>query len=278
MTAVLMAAGSSGSLHAQAQKPGAKSVDELWFEAQEKATTIRDGHRREDVTVYERFLAAHKDYVPAMMAIAHYYFGAAEAITDRSAASVATRTRYLEAAAVQYRRLTEVAESIDAGTAMVGLGRALDASHLNRPAEVAAAARAAIKKYPDNPAVVTELLKVQLPTAEAVLDPARLRAARAAMPPTPQAQYALAFHLRGLERGDETTRLPRETSRRLLAEAVAALDTALKMRPNDYEVMMFKALVLTAQADRVEQDPARIKALRAEADRLRAQATKLMKR
>lgn len=230
--------------HAQTQKPGTKTVDD----------------------------------VPALMALAQQHTSAAEAITDGSAASVAARRKHLEIAATNYRRAVEVGESMEAVTALVGLIRVLDASHLNRPADVTPVARAAIKKYPDNAGLVLGLLQAVLPTPEAALDAARIRAAREALPATPQAQHALAFHLLDLERRVGKGTLTRDSSRQLLGDAVAAVDAVLKARPNDYEAMMLKVMVLTAQVERVEQDPARIKALKAEADRLSALAAKLMKR
>ena len=256
-----------------------KTVDDLWLDAQRSAATTSGGRTREDVTVYERFLAAHKDYVPAMLAIARHYQNAADEITDRSTKSVTTRTRYLETAAAQYRRAVEVAtEPVDAVMALVGLIRVLDASNLNRTADAAAVARAAVRKHPDNAGVVFGMLQTMLPTPESALDPATFRAVRELVPPTPEAHYALAVHLGGLERRAGKGALPRESSRKLLTDAVSAIDAVLKARPNDYEALMYKASVLRDQAERVEQDPARKKALAAEAGRLTALAAKIQKR
>jgi hypothetical protein len=47
------------------------------------------------------------------------------------------------------------------------------------------------------------------------------------------------------------------------------------MRPNYIEAIVYKSLALRLQAQRVEQDPARIKTLQAEADRLAEQAKQL---
>jgi len=274
VTAVLLC-----SSAANQQKPIVKTVDDLWFDAQRTATTTSGGKNREDVTVYERFLAAHKDYVPAMFAIARYYQSAADEITDRSPKSLATRTRHLETAAAHYRRAAEVApEPIDAVMALVGLIRVLDASNLNRVADAAPVARAAVRKYPGNAGVVSGMLQTMLPTPEAALDPATFRTVHELVPSTPGAQYALAAHLFNLERHVGKGALPRESARKLITESVSAIDAALRIRPNDYEALMYKAMVLEAQADRVEQDPARKKAIAAEAARLTALAAKIQKR
>ena len=63
--------------------------------------------------------------------------------------------------------------------------------------------------------------------------------------------------------------------RELLGEATGSLDAALKMRPDYMEAIVYKSLVLRLQAERVEQDAARIKSLQAEANRLAEQAKKL---
>ena len=274
VTAILLC-----SSAANQQKPVVKTVDDLWFDAQGTAITTTGGTKREDVTVYERFLAAHKDYVPAMVAIARYYQSAADEITDRSPKSLATRTRHLETAAAHYRRAAEVApEPIDAVMALVGLIRVLDAPNLNRMADAAPVARAAVKKYPDNAGVVSRMLQTMLPTPEAALDPATFRTVHELVPSTPGAQYALAAHLFNLERHVGKGALPRESSRKLMAEAVSAIDAALRIRPDDYEALMYKAMILEAQAERVEQDPARKKAIAAEAARLIALAGKIRKR
>ena len=274
VTAILLC-----SSAANQQKPVVKTVDDLWFDAQGTAITTTGGTKREDVTVYERFLAAHKDYVPAMFAIARYNQNAADEITDRSAKSVATRTRHLDTAAAHYRRAAEVApEPIDAVMALVGLIRVLDAPNLNRMADAAPVARAAVKKYPDNAGVVSGMLQTMLPTPEAALDPATFRTVHELVPSTPGAQYALAAHLFNLERHVGKGALPRESSRKLMAEAVSAIDAALRIRPDDYEALMYKAMILEAQAERIEQDPARKKAIAAEAARLIALAGKIRKR
>jgi hypothetical protein len=52
----------------------------------------------------------------------------------------------------------------------------------------------------------------------------------------------------------------------------------LKLKPDYFEALVYKSLLLRLQAARVEQDPARAKALVAEADRLRQRAEALRKK
>ena len=73
----------------------------------------------------------------------------------------------------------------------------------------------------------------------------------------------------------KTPQIPRETARIVLTLADAALDQALKARPDYREALVYKSLVLRAQAERVEQDLQKSIALMAEADRLRDRAAAL---
>ena len=111
-----------------------------------------------------------------------------------------------------------------------------------------------------------------MPVPAAVTDMA-LRDLRAATPADPQAKHVVGTYLWDMVSRNKT--LPREVSAKLLAEAVVALDGALKVKPDYMEALVYKSLVLRLQAERVEQDPARAKALIAEADRLAALAKKL---
>jgi tetratricopeptide (TPR) repeat protein len=258
--------------------PIAKTIDDEWSDAQAKAMTMAaDGTMKEDGSVYERFLKAHPDYAPGLVALARFEERQAEAITDRSAKSVAARTRLLEQASAHYRRATETAaQTSDAVSAMDGLISTLETGKLNRPADAEALGRAALKKYPHQPILTLRLLRTLLPSATVAATGDALRGAREIVPATPESRHAYGVYL--WELAYRTKDLPRDATRTILSEAVTALDAALKQKPEFIEALVYKAIVLNLQADRVEQDPARIKALRAEADRLREQAKKLQAR
>jgi len=96
---------------------------------------------------------------------------------------------------------------------------------------------------------------------------------REAAPATAEAQYAVGTYLWNIVYKNKD--LPKPVAANVLDGAVASLDAALKLRPNYMEATLYKSLVLRLQAQRVEQDPARVKALQAEADRLAEQAKKL---
>ena len=100
-------------------------------------------------------------------------------------------------------------------------------------------------------------------------------------PPPPQDAFAEGRLRAGVDLWDKVYRdakLPAAEGRKLAAEALVALDEALKAKPDYMEAVVYKSLVLRLQAEKFEADPAKRKALIAEADRLRAQAIELQKR
>ena len=257
----------------------ARTVEDDWRDAQAKAIVeLSDGRRKEDAAVYEKFIAAHPEYAPARLALGRSLQQQADEITDRTPKSVATRTRLLELAASHYRRVVDGAtDPIDAVFALDALIDTLDTRNLNRPAEAEALARQAVAKYPDHPMLVMRLLKLLLPTARAATTGNALQNARALVPAKAESRHVYAMILWELVyRSPES--LSRDTTKLLLAEAITALDSALKLKPDFVEALMYKSVVLKMQAERVEQDPARIKTLIAEAERLAEQAKRLMNR
>jgi len=70
-------------------------------------------------------------------------------------------------------------------------------------------------------------------------------------------------------------KMPRETARRLLSEGLATLEEALRRHPDLIDALVYKSLILKMQGERLEQDPARAKALADEAARLIDRAKEL---
>lgn len=257
--------------------PIARTIEDDWRDVQGKAVAfVGDGSVKVDPAPYEAFLKAHPDYPPALIALAQAYEQQAQAITDRSAKSATARTRLLEQASARYRRATEIATAPNDGMfALDGLIGILAADKLNRPAEAETLALAAIKKYPE-PMITMRLLQTLIPNAAAAASAEALKRTRALVPATPESRQVYGMYL--WELAYRTKDLPRESTRLLLAEAVTSLDAALKQKPAFIEALTYKSIVLMLQADRVEQDPARIKALRAESARLQEQVKKLQAR
>ncbi len=257
--------------------PIAKTVDDEWREIQgDEFAPPGAGPPKDNSAAYEKFVAAHPDFAPARLALARHHLRVATDIKDRSAKAVETRTRHLELAATHFKQASDVAkEAIDLAMAVDGLITVLGAENLNRAAEAEALARASVKKYPDQPMFVASLLNILLPGTMGAVSDAALTRAREAVPATPEARQMFGMHL--WSHAYRNKDLPRDNVRKLLAEAVTNFDAILKQKPDHAEAMMYKGVVLKLQAERVEQDPARIKALLAEAERLQEQAKKLIK-
>jgi tetratricopeptide (TPR) repeat protein len=96
-----------------------------------------------------------------------------------------------------------------------------------------------------------------------------LRAARKAIPVSYDSRYLGALLLEELVRKNAT--IGPTDGTRALTEAVALLDEALSLKPNDYAALTYKSLAIRGQA-RFASDPAAAERLTAEADRLREAA------
>jgi hypothetical protein len=150
----------------------------------------------------------------------------------------------------------------------------LGPEYLNRPAEAEALARSAIAKHP-HPAIVMRVARTLVPNAAGATE-ARVREVRSLIPATPDALHVFGMYLWSLA-NDKRAPVTPDVVRRLLGEALPALDAALKLKPDHLEALLYKSVVLRQQAG-LESNAARAKALIAEADRLQAQAEKLRKR
>jgi tetratricopeptide (TPR) repeat protein len=250
----------------------AKTVEDEW---REQHGLVFPGSKPDpqEGTAVEKFVAAHPDFLPARMWLGTHYQDLGDGITDAAASSAAARTQHFKDADAQFARaLTLAHDSSEAGAALSARIGLLGTDRLNRPAEAETLARSAIARYPDQPSLVIALAGVLLPRGTVPTD-AAVRRLREAAPATPEAQHAVGTCL--WEIVYRNKELPRPVAAKVLTEATSSLDAALKMRPDYMEAMVYKSIVLRLRAERVEQDPARIKALLAEADRLKEQAVKL---
>jgi tetratricopeptide (TPR) repeat protein len=252
--------------------PVPKTVDDEWLELQ-GATFVGANPTSPAGPALEKFVAAHPDFSPARMSLGLYYQSLGDAITDRAAKSVGARTQHFQAADAQLVRAVALARGpSDAAAALRARIGLLGPDRLDRPADAETLARSAIAQYPDQPMLLISLAGVLVPPGTVPTD-AAVRRLREAAPATPDSQHAVGTYL--WEIVSKNKDLPRPVAARLLSEATSSFDAALKMRPAFMEAIVYKSLVLRLQAERVEQDATRSKALQAEADRLAEQARKL---
>ncbi len=253
--------------------PAVRSLDEEWRDAQAEALSGGPG-APEDGRVYEAFVAKHPDFAPARAALGRWMVSQAKESTGRDAKAMAARTRLLESAVTHLRRVDDTApEDTDRTAALADLIMALGPSGLNRSAEAVSVAKAGLARSPDDTLLEMRLLETLLPSPSAATD-AALREARGATPQSADMQQMLGMYLWNLA-SDKKEPVSPDLARRLLAEAVVALDTALTLNADHAYAMTCKSLVLRQQAG-FETDAARARVLLAEADRLRLRATQLM--
>src|SRR4029077_8871245 len=105
-----------------------------------------------------KFVAAHPDFSPARLSLGQYYQGLGDAITDRTAASVASRTQHFQAADAQFQRAVALAhDPPDAALALSARIGVLGPDRLGRSADAETLARSAIAQYPDQPMLLISL-------------------------------------------------------------------------------------------------------------------------
>jgi tetratricopeptide (TPR) repeat protein len=269
---------SSRDVRVENQRAAAASPSEC-ADVQSTPTSFEpDPRPLADVAVlYEKVLAKHPDCVQAHLALARTQRGLADQIKDRDANSSASRVGHLEAAATHLQRALDLSPEEEAlRSALFALIDVLGPGNLNRPIQAEAPARAAIKRNPADPTFHCLLLRILLATGRSQETDTVLRTARALTPATAEQRYQMGAGLWDIVSHDP--KLARTDAQKLLAEAVAVLDEALTLKPDYREALVFKKLVLDLQATRVEQDATRIKALRAEIERLDKVVKELMAR
>ena len=116
---------------------------------------------------------------------------------------------------------------------------------------------------------VASLTQLQATVATAV------KAARSAIGAAAEQRHMAATYLFDMVNTNKT--IGAADARMLLGEARLLLDDALKKNPAYWEAVVYKSLVVRSQA-RYETDPAVVKTLTAEADRLLAQAEAMRKK
>lgn len=262
----------------RAEMTPAERLEDEWREIDGQARELSStGKSQEALALLEKFLASHSNHGGAHTSLGRTYDDMAREIKGRDPASSKTRAKHLEQAVSHYQRAASLAtDSFQAVLAVGGLVDALGPDGLNRPADADAAIRSAVKKFPAEPMFHYQLVRTAALSGKPEALDGLLRGARDAIPPTAAMRQAMAAHLMNIVR--DNPKLPVENARKIIGEAVARLDEALTLEPEQVEARLYKSMALTLQAERVEKDAARVKSLLAEAEKLRAQADAIQKR
>jgi hypothetical protein len=241
----------------------------------------------EAIDVLEKFLARYPNVADAHveLAMAHLYLGSP--LLNKTT-SPAERTRRLERAATGFRRALDLMTDPDRRVRLSeDLAYVYDKDMLNRPAEAVAVARAIVAEHPtlvEAYILLASVLKGD-PTALAV-EVGRWRGAADVLRKAPDrtGRAGLGLHELGaflIQIVRESPDLPPAEARRLLEEVREIFDGLIKTGQEVDEVhaaLLGKSMALELQAERVEKDSARVKALLAESEDLAAQADAVRRR
>ena len=266
-----------------------RGVPKEWAEVQERTNDLRaNGRIAEAIEVFQQFLKTYPNFGPAYTSLGMAYWMLSpppppppppppgSPTNPRTAPQEAARPKAtpeqlknFELARAAFQRSVDLApRSDELPEAYLLLVQMHAADALNRPAEREALLQTAIDKYPTDPAGHFALIREKLSAGNVAAVDTLMKNARAAIPPTYRGRLGLARAIYTLVLTPDV-RAP--DARRLLADAVAAIDEALKLQPKSPDALWQKSVILNLQAER-ETDPQRARALRAEAERLSAQA------
>lgn len=235
------------------------------------------GKRQEGLALLEKFLAANPKFARAHEGVADAYYLFANELKSQGAGAAAERRKYLETARTHYQHAVDLAGDVkEAPFALMSLFMIAGPEELNRPAaERESMARAAITRYPGDQLPHLQLLRIVIEGSRWTEVEGVLKATRQSTAGAPERLQRVGAEVQDIV--FRNPKLPVDTTKILLADGVAGLDVALKQKPDFIEALVYKSILLRLQAERVEKDPARAKALIAEADKLRAKAEALRK-
>jgi TonB family protein len=261
------------------------------------AALADEGHVEEAIASFVKYSADHPDMYEPHERLANLYLEAAEKAADGTA-----RTAALERAAAELQRVIDLMpvgpqrsqdreqrsqdrqqRSQDQRISpeqRYAFERFLDVTgpkNLNRPDLQEAAARAMLKRQPQEPSVHYALAAILFRAGKAGEAEKALRNARSTIKPTAASRAGMVSAALHMVMSDD--QLPAEAARRLFDEAGSLVDEAEKLARGAEIVDVIEARMgwLYLSSQRFEKDPARAAAQKEEAKRLeeRAQAIRV---
>jgi hypothetical protein len=250
---------SQSSAAAQAPPPAG------WDAVVERDTALgMDGKHRERITILEGWVKRVPDFADARLRLG----GAYESL-GRDLLSHPTKPDAVDGLAYFDRAIAEFRRGLDLGGGTmpdVTIRALVDLlSLLRRSDERAAFVKDMVGRFPGEPRAHVELARWHLESGRVAEAASAVSAGRSAVPRSADALMALAEGI-----WPDIQALPDGADQQRLASlAGSILDDALKLDPKNTYALILKEEVLRDQARR-SKDPARAKALLAEAERLRA--------
>jgi tetratricopeptide (TPR) repeat protein len=222
---------------------------------------IVEGRPMEAAAMLQRVVDQAPGFGEAHGLLADAHGLAAEALEGDPEAA-ARRRKHLETAVAHYRRAVELTH-LNRAMNLLSIAEMFGPRGLNQPGEAVVAARRLVGEVPASVLGYAILAGASAQMNESAEAAAILRQARAAVPAEDQVRLAVAL-------GEQVKALPDsvEGVRVLLDEALRIADEAVRREPSNGQLLMFKSTILDLQADRVERNGTRQKALKAEGERL----------
>ncbi|MEZ5316180.1 MAG: hypothetical protein R2752_02150 [Vicinamibacterales bacterium] len=231
-----------------------------WDQAHRQALTLRAaGDPTRAAGVLEQFLLRSPDFGPAHFELAETYAEAARTLTTPDA--VANRRGRLETAAEHYRRALAL-DPLSRPGSLVGLVRVYGEDELNEPAQAEPFARQLVSERPRSVVWHVGLARILDALGRAGEASRVLHDAAAKV----QGDDRVTLAMTVTQRVAETPALAGADVTLLLDDSLAIVADELRRTPDRRDLYMVKTLALQLQADRVERDPARQRALKAQSD------------
>lgn len=222
-----------------------------------------DGKGEEAIVLLEKVVAASPDFASAHSMLGDTHGAVAATIDTGSPAQAAKRRRHLESAASHYRRAVDLTH-VNRAMNLVSLAEIYGPEALNQPRDAELFARRLVAEHPSISVGHASLAGALVDTNRGDAAAAVLRQSRTALDDAGRLRLGAALW-------DHAKRMKpdaRAGVRVLLDEALIIADEAIKTTPDKGQVFMLKSVVLELQAERLEDNAARKKALVDESRRL----------
>jgi predicted Zn-dependent protease len=234
-----------------------------WEAAYQRVQQLILDHKTADATsVLEGVLKSSPGFDPARYELAGIQRMLALEAAMKGPSLEATKRREFERAAVNYRRIAEGSSQykrLAVGKLLLIYGN----DELNQPAEVITFARQYIQLSPDSAMGHVTLAKALTATGQEAAATAALLAARTAV----RADDAQLLATMIVDYVLKTKTSSAADLKALVDWADGILDALLRKSPRDRDLLLTRAASASFRADRLETDPTRKRALKAEADR-----------
>ena len=246
-----------------------------WSEADRQAIALfAEGKFDESFAIHQQWVDKHPEFAEAHYSLADSHFVRSVQLQGDGPEAEVKRKEHLQAAAAHFRRYRTLAKDEDPEVrrlATATLARILSPEGLNELREAEEVARDWVGEHPENMTAYGTLAQILRAAGKADQVPEVLRDAKSAVRADDRDDYAelVIAHL------EASAALPREQVESLLEEVRMIYEAELQTDARSWKAVSLKADALRLRANRLETNPARKRALLAEAEELADTSNKL---